>query len=62
MGERSRGSQIKVKRIQILEKSFPSKSETEMGPFGACLLPIMQEGRSFLTREGWVSISSETSL
>lgn len=30
--ERSRGSQMKVKPIQILDKSFPGKSET--GPFG----------------------------
>lgn len=49
---------MKVKRIQTLETSFPSKSET--GPFGGRFLPTMQEGCGFLTREGWAPVSSET--
>ena len=51
VGERSRGSQMKVKPIQMLEKSFPSENDT--GPFWGPFPALLARGRGFLTREGW---------
>lgn len=42
---------MKVKPIQMLEKSFPSENDT--GPFWGPFPALPARGRDFLTREGW---------
>lgn len=47
VGERSRGSQMKVKSTEILEKGFPSKNETS--PFGGLFPAFRARGMWLFT-------------